>query len=371
MRNTRSLVLCLSALAAGCSAQVRDAWPDGSPRRAGTLSLGEQEGVWTYWHPGGARKEAEGPFRGDKQHGAWMYWHANGAKRSEGAYEDGLRTGAWRHYHENGALESEGAFVRDLQDGRWRDFLRDGSPATERQFVRGALSPSVPPPQPEPTSPAVPSPPSPPTPTPLPLLPGFWTPRQEAMAADLVAGYTARPKGFDVYGAPVIAPDPKADQKKELIGKPLPQTRLITSRGEVLDLGHFEDKRCVVLVILRGFAGQVCIYCSAQTTALARNLKRFKEAATEVALVYPGPAESVPAFVAAVKTLGADANLFPILLDPDLRLVRALGIEDKLSKPTVLILDGKGIVRFSHVSSTVADRPSVEEILEATRLQTR
>lgn len=86
-------------------------------------------------------------------------------------------------------------------------------------------------------------------------------------------------------------------------------------------------------------------------------------------LIYPGPAESAPAFVQAVKTLGADANIFPLLLDPDLRLVRSLGLEDKLARPSVLILDSEGIVRFAQVSTSIADRPSVEEVLTAAQMK--
>lgn len=180
-----------------------------------------------------------------------------------------------------------------------------------------------------------------------------WTPAEKNFARSLVERYTR--------AAAVSAGEPH----DELIGGPLPLTRFLDSAGRVLDLRDLEGKK-VVLVILRGFAGTVCLHCSSQTIALARAAAKFKERGAEVILVYPGAAESVPAFIEAVRNLEEGFTPpFPIVLDVDLAAVRTFRIEGSLAKPTSLILDERGIVRYAYVGRQPADRPSVDVLIDA------
>ncbi|MBK7645273.1 MAG: hypothetical protein IPJ19_19900 [Planctomycetes bacterium] len=52
-------------------------------------------GLWTYWHPNGA-KRAEGTFSAGKMSGIWQFWKADGSVDSElsGLYAGGARTSA-------------------------------------------------------------------------------------------------------------------------------------------------------------------------------------------------------------------------------------------------------------------------------------
>ena len=116
---------------------------------------------------------------------------------------------------------------------------------------------------------------------------------------------------------------------------------------------------------MRGFSGQVCIYCATQTAAIANNYRRFTDAGAEVVIIYPGPTEAVPAFVQAVQSLRKDPPPMPIGLDVSLLLVRGLGVEENLAKPTSLILDRDGNVAYAYVGASMTDRPSVEDLLKA------
>ena len=82
-------------------------------------------------------------------------------------------------------------------------------------------------------------------------------------------------------------------------------------------------------------------------------------------VVYPGPTEAVPAFIQAVQSLRQKPAPMLIGLDVSLLLVRSLGIEANLAKPTSLIIDRNGIVRYAYVGASMADRPSVEDLLKA------
>lgn len=162
--------------------------------------------------------------------------------------------------------------------------------------------------------------------------------------------------------------DPGATGKdgQGLLGKPLTHTRFVASSGDPIDLARLKGKKNVVLVVLRGFDGSICIACSGQTLAISQNLDEFAKRDAEVYLLYPGKAESVPVFLDAVRDLAGGGSLpVEILLDVDLSVVHDFNIEGKLAKPTTLILDKEGIVRFAHVGQSKTDRPTVPQMLEA------
>jgi hemoglobin len=158
-----------------------------------------------------------------------------------------------------------------------------------------------------------------------------------------------------------------------LIGKPLPQRRFLATTGNIVNLDSYKG-RTVVLVIMRGVTGNmVCIHCSSQMTALLRNSSKFAERNAELLVVYPGPSETVPSFLEATKTLsatGPDGIPFPLLFDADLAAVMKLSLEGSLAKPTTIILDRDGIVRWAYIGRQPADRPSVQQMLaEVDRLR--
>jgi len=133
----------------------------------------------------------------------------------------------------------------------------------------------------------------------------------------------------------------------------------------VVELKDRIGQHPVLLVVLRGFSGQVCLYCATQTAALANEIARFRDLGVEVMVIYPGPVESVPAFMQAVESLRKDPPPMPLALDVSLLLVRALGIEDDLARPTSIIIDKQGVVRYAYVGETIADRPTVNDLLQA------
>ena len=57
--------------------------------------------------------------------------------------------------------------------------------------------------------------------------------------------------------------------------------------GEQYSLKDFRDKKHIVLVITRGYAGSVCLYCSTQTARMLTSYKKFQERNAEVVVVFP------------------------------------------------------------------------------------
>lgn len=163
---------------------------------------------------------------------------------------------------------------------------------------------------------------------------------------------------------------PNVGKRRDLLGRSLAYTRFLQDDGEVVDLDDLRGQP-VVLIIMRGFAGAVCLHCSTQMLALVKNLHQFKQRNARVFVVYPGNADTVPVFVESVRALDRRFRPpFPILLDVDLAAVRAFRIEGSVAKPTTLILDEQGVVRWAYVGQQPSDRPSIELVLRQLDLVT-
>ncbi len=379
-----SILLVVSACAG--SRLTERKFSDGRVSSSGHLVRGKQYGEWSYFFSGG-QVQARGMWTRDKQDGAWTWWHANGQKHFAGAYQRGLRQGRWDEWYDNGQLASSGDYRRDRQDGPWRFYDRTGEMVASGTFANGLRSgewvtptrlvdgkpvvelKALPETQPAALAEVVDVPDTVAAATtnvrvwsPLPLLPSFWTRDEEANVGDWIKQYSTAeaPNTVGDYGSIGGA----GESRSELIGTKLPQVRFLSSTGAVIDLTRTAKKGTVV-VVMRGFAGQVCLYCAAQTVAISQGIERFTAAGVDVVVIFPGAPESVPAFIQAVQTLRSEPPPMPVGLDVGLKLVRALAIEDDLAKPSSFIVDRGGVVRYAYVGTNMADRPSVEQLLRA------
>lgn len=323
---------------------------DGRPTRWGMLQDQRPTGLWLAFHADGSARAASITDAAGER---WMAWLPDGSLIAVGERSDQTEVESWLH--------PEGVAVDEA-----RREERERLVAAARQALHAPLTAApVPAPVAVPTAPAGAL--ARRTLSPLPTLPGFWTAREETAARTLIASYAVGARADDggyAWSAPAAQPADR--ERSDLLGKPLPQTRLLGPAGEVIDLAdRAAAGRSCLLVVLRGFSGQVCIYCATQTAAIADNLARFAAAGTDVVLLYPGPAESVPLFMAAVRSLGRELPpRLTLAIDPDLLLVRRLGLEDRLARPTSLLLDRRGIVRWSYMGAADDDRPAVDAVLD-------
>lgn len=141
--------------------------------------------------------------------------------------------------------------------------------------------------------------------------------------------------------------------------------------GDEKSLKEYLGKKNVVLVVTRGYAGSVCLYCATQTSRLLTNYPQFARRDAEVVVVFPveTPEDKTRHrhFVVSVKNqldTPVEKIPFPIVLDVELKAVDQLGIRKDLSKPATYILDKQGQTRFAYVGESLADRPSVKVLLE-------
>ncbi len=381
-------------------------YEDGQFKQRGSWDMGERTGSWTYWYANG-NKRAEGVFENNWEVGPWTFWRLEGTVQAQGGFDRGRQTGEWVFRHPGGALQETGSFLAGRKVGTWVYYDRSGRETGRESFALpgaetvAAAAPEPPKPAPEPATPeAKPEPEPVPEPEPepepeqvvaalpddpippadrdlresdLPLSAPVELQPEKKVEEDKKESFVERYDEKQASRAAGSSPYRRnrkvsSGERKDLAGEALPLNRFFRSDRSTLDLKDYKGKKNVALVILRGWGGEVCVYCAAQTVALMKNKRRFDELNTEVMLMYPGPASAVPAFLEGVQRIEEDEDEievpFPILLDIDLRLVRSLDIEDELAAPTTILIDREGIVRFAYTGGTIDDRPSAEQLLD-------
>jgi len=141
----------------------------------------------------------------------------------------------------------------------------------------------------------------------------------------------------------------------------------VDSRGRAVRLEDYEGKKALVLVFTRGFPGYICPLCTSYTAQVAHRYAEIAAAGAEVLLVFPGSPDRVEEFVRAAREIleleGPGALPFPVLLDMELKNVKAFGIEGELARPSTYVIDRKGTVRFAYVGDQPHERPDVDTLL--------
>lgn len=372
----------------GCEL-VREAWSEdegGGIRRTGVLQGGELVGTWTARHPGGAMRFACS-FTSGTPDGWFQAGRADGTLLARGRLTSGRFQPGCVAFGQTGDEQEIVAGPMPAQPpmaSGWSDpAVADQKPAAEvvamwlnesrdSTMGDGALAGGV---EGEEALPEAPEqlvaegeamPPR----VPAPFQPS-WTIRQEKELPEWVDAYV---NGFKKRGGPAgsrYGPvrrkgDAGPRQRTELKGRPLPVTRFETVDGGVVDTADFLGKKRLMVVVLRGFAGEVCIYCVAQTKALAQSKARFDAIGMEVLVVYPGPKGNEQAFMQAYEeTFGTGAPPYRVCYDPDLELVSKLGIQGgDLAYPTTIVLGKDGKVELAFVGEHKADRPAAKKLVE-------
>lgn len=204
-----------------------------------------------------------------------------------------------------------------------------------------------------------------------------------ALSALLVAGYFVwqqfKPKkrGYDFQPATLAFVDDAASNTP-VDGCDVGSLQFVDIDGQPTDLKRFLGKKNVVVVVTRGNTsgadggtsyGNICLYCATQTSRLVANYPSFRERDAEVVVVFPlkelADRGSLGDLREALRREGTEGDPpFPLVLDVAMQAVDQLGIRADLSKPATYIVDKQGQVKFAYVGANIADRPSVQSMLD-------
>lgn len=155
------------------------------------------------------------------------------------------------------------------------------------------------------------------------------------------------------------------------VGEKAPEFTLQSPDGDRVQLSQVTSRSKVVLVMLRGYPGYQCPFCTAQVGNLLSNADQFNTAQAQVVLVYPGEAAQLDQHAREfLRDKKLPAN-FTFLLDPDYRFTLSYGLRwtgrGETAYPATFVLDQQRIVRFARVSKEHGGRVPAEEALKALR----
>ncbi len=152
-------------------------------------------------------------------------------------------------------------------------------------------------------------------------------------------------------------------------GAAAPDFTLATPTGAQVSLGSkVAESRSTVLVVLRGYPGYQCPYCTKQVHDFVDHAADFKSKNTDVVLVYPGPPAELDQH--AKEFLAKQADLPPnitLVTDPDYKMTNAYGLRwdapHETAYPSTFILNKEGKITFEKISHEHGDRTSASDVL--------
>lgn len=153
------------------------------------------------------------------------------------------------------------------------------------------------------------------------------------------------------------------------VGSMAPDFTLKTLDDQTVGLKDLTAKSAVVLVVLRGWPGYQCPFCSRQAHDFVSHEEEFKTDMVQVVIVYPGPSDDLKAHAADFLHDKNWPKDFLFVLDADYSFTKAYGLRWDAPKetayPSTFIIGKDGKVIFEHVSRQHGDRVAAETVLKA------
>lgn len=153
------------------------------------------------------------------------------------------------------------------------------------------------------------------------------------------------------------------------VGETASDFELKDLKDSPVKLSTLAKKLPVVLVMLRGFPGYQCPFCTAQVGSLVGRADEFAAANAHVLLVYPGPSAQLKEHADEFVNGNALPANFSFVLDPEYAFTKQYGLRwDKTgetSYPATFVVNTDMSVLFSKVSHSHGDRATADEILAA------
>jgi peroxiredoxin Q/BCP len=174
-------------------------------------------------------------------------------------------------------------------------------------------------------------------------------------------------------GAAVAAQDRPAGGPRPSVGETARDFTLRSLAGSPVTLSNELKHGPLALVVLRGWPGYNCPFCTKQFADYVDHAAQLSQAGLRVLFVYPGPADQLAEHARAFTAARPIPSNFTIALDPDYTFTNRYGLRwdapQETAYPATFLLDRDGRVRFAKVSAGHGDRVGVAEVLTAFREQ--
>ena len=147
-----------------------------------------------------------------------------------------------------------------------------------------------------------------------------------------------------------------AEATEVRIGSKLADFELPDQLGYPWCLSGQLEEGPVVLVFYRG---DWCAYCNGQLVSYAREFEEFERHGAQVVGISVDPPQN------SARMVGKLRLPFPLLSDPRAELITRYGLwdpKDRVARPSILVVDRSGEVRYLYSGSDFADRPGDDEV---------
>ena len=151
------------------------------------------------------------------------------------------------------------------------------------------------------------------------------------------------------------------------MGGNAPDFSLMSLDGKPVRLSDELRGGPVVLVVLRGWPGYQCPFCTRQFADFLSHASELASHGARVVFVYPGPTDGLQEHARAFTANRRMPPNFQVLIDPDYAFTLAYGLRwnepEETAYPATFVLDPTGTVRFVRVSREHGARvPAAETI---------
>lgn len=155
------------------------------------------------------------------------------------------------------------------------------------------------------------------------------------------------------------------------VGEAAPDFTLTGLDGKAVRLSDEAARGPVVLLMMRGWPGYQCPFCTRQFGDYLANAEKLKAAGATVVFVYPGPGEGLVDHAQAFAAGKEMPGHFRFVTDPDYTFTNAYGLRWNAAKetayPATFVLDRQRMVTFVNVSGEHGGRVPVADVLTALR----
>jgi peroxiredoxin len=152
-------------------------------------------------------------------------------------------------------------------------------------------------------------------------------------------------------------------------GQMAPDFTLVAIEGSSVRLTTELARGPVVLVVLRGWPGYDCPFCTRQFAEYMTRAADIEATGAHVLFVYPGPPDGLKEHAEAfIKKRSLPAG-YRLLLDPDYTFTQAYGLRwdapNETVYPSTFVIDTRGTIAFARTSHSHGDRVLVSDVLTA------
>ena len=157
--------------------------------------------------------------------------------------------------------------------------------------------------------------------------------------------------------------------KAPKLGEKAPSFSLTAIDGHHVTLAHEVARGPVVLVLLRGWPGYQCPFCTRQFADFLEHARELDAAGARVVWVYPGPADQVQQRAREFTASRALPANFVVAPDPDYVFTNAYGLRwdepQETAYPATFVIDRSSVVRFAQISIGHDGRARATDVLQA------